>query len=153
MANDGIKPGEPERTPDGKAQSQDPLEVKAGAPPKLPRNDDNDDDRPRRRRRRSDRDDDYDDDRERGDATGGLIPYRNGLALGAYYTGVFSLIPCLGLALGPVAIVLGFFGLNYARKKHRAGGKAHSIIGIVLGSLAVLGHIAFGLIVFLAGRR
>ena len=47
-------------------------------------------------------------------ADGGLsviIPYRNGCALGAYYTGVFSLIPFLGILLaygmvGPVALLL-----------------------------------------------
>jgi hypothetical protein len=36
-----------------------------------------------------------------------LIPYRNPKGLISYYCGVFALIPCLGLLLGPVARVLG----------------------------------------------
>jgi hypothetical protein len=110
------------------------------------RDDDFEDDRPRRRRA----EDDYDegDDRprrhrrrEEGDATGGLIPYKNGKALAAYYTGVFSLIPCLGAILGPIAVVLGVMGLNYARQHPRASGQAHAIVGIVLGGLTALGNI------------
>ena len=92
--------------------------------------DDEEDDRPRRRRRR-----------EEGDATGGLIPYKNGKALAAYYTGVFSLIPCLGAILGPIAIVLGIMGLNYAKQHPKASGQAHAIVGIVLGGLTALGNI------------
>jgi hypothetical protein len=101
-------------------------------------------DRPRRRRRDED---DYDDDigrrirHDEGDATGGLIPYKNPQALISYYCGVFALIPCLGLALGPVALVLGFLGLGYKKKHPTAGGTAHAIVGITLGSLVLLGHI------------
>ena len=43
---------------------------------------------------------------EQGDATGGIIPYKNGPALMAYYLGIFSLIPCLGLVLAIPAFVL-----------------------------------------------
>ena len=100
--------------------------------PKRPRNDDSDaDDRPRRRRDDDDFDHDYDDRPRRrredeGDATGGLIPYKNGMALASYYSGVFSLIPCLGLILAPIALVLGVLGLSYANKHPTARGKAHS---------------------------
>jgi hypothetical protein len=83
-----------------------------------------DDDRPRRRRR---------DDDDEGDATGGVIPYKNGTALAAYYCGVFSFIPGLGCLLGPVAIVLGVMGVLYANKYPKAKGKGHAIAGIVLG--------------------
>jgi hypothetical protein len=93
--------------------------------------DDDEDDRPRRRRRAPE-----------GDATGGLIPYKNAKALTAYYLGVFSLIPCLGLILGPIAIVLGFLGLGYAKKHPEAKGQAHAIVGIVLGGLVLAGHVA-----------
>lgn len=92
---------------------------------------DEEDDRPRRRRRRE----------EEGDATGGLIPYKNGKALAAYYTAVFSLIPCLGAILGPIAVVLGVMGLNYAKQHPRASGRAHAIVGIVLGGLTAIGNI------------
>ena len=35
-----------------------------------------------------------------GDATGGIIPYKNPPALIAYYCGIFSLLPCIGLVAG-----------------------------------------------------
>jgi hypothetical protein len=124
-----------------------------------PRNDEPDDGRPRRRRRD---DDDFDDDFDRprrrrredeSDATGGLIPYKNGMALGAYYTGVFSLIPCFGLILAPIALVLGFMGFNYANKHPSASGKAHAITGIVLGTLVLLGHFGFFAVVLIGGLK
>jgi len=93
------------------------------------------DDRPRRKRRSE--------DEETGDVTGGLIPYKNGTALVSYYMGVFSLIPFLGLALGPVALILGFMGLRYAKAHPKARGTAHAIVGIVLGSLTTIGNLGF----------
>jgi hypothetical protein len=118
-------------------------------PPKQPRRREDDeyedDDRPRRRRRRDDEDDDY--EARQTDATGGLIPYKNGKALAAYYCGVFALIPCVGGILGPLAIIFGFLGLSHAKKYPRAGGKGHAITGIVLGTICsilwILGPIAF----------
>ena len=122
---------------------------------------DDDDDRPRRARRRRD-DDDEDDERPRrkrrrrddedddSDATGGVIPYKNGTALGAYYCGVFSFIPVLGCALGPVAIILGVLGVLYANKHPKAKGTGHAIFGIVAGLVGpfVVAGIAFALGVF-----
>ena len=90
------------------------------------------DDRPRRRRR----DDDYED----GDATGGLIPYKNGMALASYYCGVFGLIPALGLVLGILAVIFGIVGLRHKRRHPNHGGTAHAVVGIVLGSLAGLAN-------------
>jgi hypothetical protein len=118
---------------------------------------DDDDDRPVRRPRRRRDEDDYDDDddrprrrrRDEGDATGGLIPYKNGKALASYYCGVFALIPCVGAILGPIAIILGFLGLSYAKKYPEAKGQAHAIVGIVLGVLTALAYIV-GPIVLLA---
>lgn len=72
-----------------------------------------------------------------------LIPYRNGAALAAYYTGVFSLIPVLALLLGPIAIVLGVLGLRFATKHPLARGRVHAWVGIVLGTLSFLGNVAF----------
>lgn len=100
----------------------------------------------RRRKRRDDYDeDDYDDDDDdrirRTDGTlGGLIPYRNPLALTGYYMGVFSLIPCAGLALGPTALVLGILGIQHRNKHPKAGGLGHAITAIVLGSITTLGN-------------
>lgn len=101
--------------------------------------DDRDDDRPRRRRRDDD-DDEYEARRARTDGTGGLIPYKNGKALAAYYCGVFGLISCvIGLGIfGVVPIVLGVLGLKHARKFPETSGTAHAITGIVLGVIEVL---------------
>ena len=117
---------------------------------------DNDEDRPRARRRSDE--DDYEDPEDRrarrrrgeGDATGGLIPYKNAKALASYYCGVFALIPCVGLILGPIAVVLGFLGLAHANKLPESKGKAHAIVGIVLGGLVTLAHVG-GIIAIFAG--
>lgn len=101
---------------------------------------DDEDDRPRRRRRRPVEDDDYDDEHAPDDTVASVIPYRNPLALSAYYCGVFSLIPCLGLLLGPVALILGILGLRAVSKNKKAKGTGHAIAGIVLGGLATLGN-------------
>ena len=69
------------------------------------------------------------------DAISTLLPYRNTPALISYYLGVFSLIPCIGAPLGIAAVVLGIMGLKVANKNPTAKGKAHAIVGIVLGGL------------------
>ena len=71
---------------------------------------------------------------------GGLIPYKNAQALWAYYLGIFSLIPCAGIPLGIVALVLGVKGLKYADLHDEAKGKAHAWVGIILGGLCALGY-------------
>ncbi len=109
-------------------------------PPRARRRDEwDDDDRPRRRRRDDD-DDESEARRARTDGTGGLIPYKNGKALAAYYCGVFGLISCfIGLGIfGVVPIVLGVLGLKHARKFPETSGTAHAITGIVLGVIEVL---------------
>ena len=77
-----------------------------------------------------------------GDATGGLIPYKNVPALVGYYVGVFALIPCIGIPLGIAAIVLGILGLRKAQRQPEVKGKVHAWIAIVLGSLAAAGYTA-----------
>src|SRR5438552_4171155 len=99
----------------------------------MPPPDRRDDKPPRPPRRKSDDEDEDDRDNDGGVST--LIPYRNGMALASYYTGVFSLIPCFGLILGPIALVLGVLGLRYANRNPRAKGTAHAVVGLVLGSL------------------
>jgi hypothetical protein len=94
--------------------------------------------RPRKRPEVRLDEDDYDLREDDTDATGGLIPYKNPLALMGYYVGVFSLVPVLGLLLGPAALVLGILGLRYHRDHPRARGAGHAITGIVLGSLTSL---------------
>ena len=99
------------------------------------------DERPRRRRRR----DDYEDE-----GIGTLIPYKNGKALAAYYCGVFSLIPCVAVILGPLAFIFGLQGLRFAREHPRARGAGHAWAGIILGSLTTLAHLALILIIVIA---
>lgn len=82
-----------------------------------------------------------DDDDEQGDVTGGLIPYKNPKALTAYYCGIFSLIPCLGLILGPLAVILGVLGLRYRSMHPTAAGGPHALVGIILGSIVLIGHL------------
>jgi predicted Zn finger-like uncharacterized protein len=87
--------------------------------------------------------DDYDEERFRRRDDGGvstLIPYRNGRALAAYYCGVFSFIPCVGLILGPIALVLGILGLRFVKAHPTAKGTGHAIAGIVCGSITTLGN-------------
>lgn len=71
---------------------------------------------------------------------GGLIPYRNSRALWAYYLGVFSLIPFLGIPLGFAALVLGILGLKYAKAHPEARGKIHAWTGIILGGICGIGY-------------
>lgn len=68
---------------------------------------------------------------EEGDATGGVIPYKNMPALIAYYCGVFSIIPCFPIGLA--AVVLGIMGLKKAKQHPQVRGKAHAWIGIIAG--------------------
>lgn len=94
--------------------------------------------KPRRTRRREEEEDDF----EEPESTGveSLIPYKNPLGLSAYYCGVFSVIPIVGLLLGPAALILGLLGLRYSSKHPTAKGGGHAITGIVLGSLTALAN-------------
>jgi hypothetical protein len=76
-----------------------------------------------------------------------IIPYKNVRALTAYYLGVFSAIPVLGLPLGLAAFTLGILALRFRRKNPAAGGVVHAWIGILAGgffSLVYLTLIIFG---------
>lgn len=77
-----------------------------------------------------------------GDATAGVIPYKNPLALTAYYLGIFSLIPGLGFFLGIAAFVLGLCGLRAKKRRPEVRGTVHAWIGIIIGGLVVLLHLA-----------
>ena len=81
-----------------------------------------------------------------GDAVSTIIPYKNGFALASYYLGVFSIIPCIGLALGIAALIFGILGLKAAKRNPQAKGKAHAIVGIVLGTIFGLLWIAVAVI-------
>jgi hypothetical protein len=70
-----------------------------------------------------------------GDATGGLIPYKNAPALIAYYLGLFSMFPCIGLFLGIPAVILGIMGLRKRAANPAVKGSVHAWIGIVMGGI------------------
>jgi hypothetical protein len=114
-------------------------------PRRARRDDDEEDERPRRRIRRDDEDD--------AGGMNSLIPYKNPKALIAYYLGVFSLIPCIGVLLGVTAIILGVLGLKYRTTHPTAGGTGHAWAGIILGSLVLLGHVVAGIAIAVLANR
>jgi hypothetical protein len=74
----------------------------------------------------------------KGDATGGIIPYKNPKALIAYYLGLFSILPLIGLVMGVVAVVLGILGLRERKAHPEIKGGIHAGIGIGCGGLMAL---------------
>jgi len=70
-----------------------------------------------------------------GDATGGLIPYKNPKALFAYYMGIFSGLPIIGFPVGVTAFILGILGLRDRRRNPSIKGSVHAWIGIGCGGL------------------
>jgi hypothetical protein len=77
-----------------------------------------------------------------GDATGGVIPYKNPYALIAYYLGILSLLLCLfGIPLGIIPVVLGIIGLKKRAENPVIKGSVHAWIGIVLGGISTISAI------------
>ena len=76
-----------------------------------------------------------------GDTTGGVIPYKNPMALAAYYCAIFSLIPGVGLLLGPIGFGLGIKGFMDYRAEPKRAGHIHAWIGIILGGLIGAVHV------------
>lgn len=75
---------------------------------------------------------------QQGDSTGGVIPYKNPPALVAYYLGLFSAFPMVGLLLGTASVILGVLGLKKRRDTPQVKGTVHAWIGIGCGSLGIL---------------
>ena len=71
-----------------------------------------------------------------------VVPYKNIAALTSYYTGVFSIIPVVGALLGPVALITGVLGLKKVKENPESKGGFHCWVGIVLGALVSLAHLA-----------
>jgi hypothetical protein len=74
----------------------------------------------------------------KGDATGGVIPYLNPPALIAYYCGIFSLIPIIGIVAGIPGVIFGFVGLSRSRANPPIKGAVHAWIGIILGGITTM---------------
>lgn len=77
-----------------------------------------------------------------GDATGGVIPYKNPAALAAYYLGLFGLCPIIGIFASIPAFVLGIIGLQNRARNPVIKGSVHAWIGIVLGGICSLLNLA-----------
>lgn len=69
---------------------------------------------------------------------GHMVPTGNPVALLSYYCGIFSLIPVLGAALGPAALILGIKGLKAAPAVPGQVGKVHARVGLILGIITSL---------------
>jgi hypothetical protein len=76
-----------------------------------------------------------------GDATGGLIPYKNPQALVAYYLGIFGLFPAIGFFLAIPAFILGILGLKKRKLNPIIKGAVHAWIGIILGAISIACHL------------
>ncbi|MBU0610496.1 MAG: hypothetical protein KKI08_21615 [Armatimonadetes bacterium] len=73
-----------------------------------------------------------------GSGLDALVPTRNPQALGAYYIGLFSLIPILGLPMGIMALVMGIKGLQFGRTHPGVHGTTHAWVGIICGGFWAL---------------
>jgi len=73
-----------------------------------------------------------------GDKTGGLIPYKNPAALAAYYLGILSGLPLLGLPFGIAAFLLGLRGLKARKENPVIKGSVHAGIGVGCGCFFTL---------------
>lgn len=92
---------------------------------------------------------------QQGDATGGLIPYKNPPALIGYYLGYLGLLPILGFPFAIAAIVLGIIGLKKKKRNPIVKGTGHAIFAIVAGLLGLMCSAGLGipaLIGFLSAR-
>jgi len=79
-----------------------------------------------------------------------IVPYKNPQALAAYYLGLFSIIPVLGFFLALASVPLGILGLKARSRQPAIHGAAHAWIGIVIGSLSLLVHVAVIVILVIA---
>jgi hypothetical protein len=73
-----------------------------------------------------------------GDSTGGIIPYKNPKALIAYYLGILSGLPVIGIPIGIAAFVLGIMGLRDRARNPVIKGSLHAAIGIGCGGFFFL---------------
>jgi hypothetical protein len=109
--------------------------------------------RPRRPKPPPRDEDDLDEERFRrddNDVVRTFIPYKNPKSLVSYYCGVFSLIPGIGLILGPIALIFGILAWRNYNRNPTAGGLGHAITGVVLGGIVTLVYLAVVVIILLA---
>lgn len=149
---EGFKEKAPRREPrEGVAPGPRQDAIKPARPPVPAAADDEDepDDRPRRPRPRPG-------GRRNDEGVSTIIPYHNGLALAGYYLGVFSLVPVLGLILGPLGVIFGIIGLRKVSANPEIKGTGHAITAIVLGGIGALynwGFVVVMMVGYFASRR
>jgi hypothetical protein len=76
-----------------------------------------------------------------------FVPYKNGCAVAAYYLGLFSFIPGIGILLGIPALILGIKGRALAVQHPEARGKVHAWVGIIMGGVFGVGQLILVLLV------
>ena len=82
-----------------------------------------------------------------------IVPVRNRHALGAYYCGLFSGFPFLGLPLGLIGIVQGIKGLRLNARYPEVKGKTHAWVGIIAGILGILVNVSGSVIITVDALR
>ncbi len=77
-----------------------------------------------------------------GDATGGLIPYKNVPALAGYYMSIAGLllmcVPVLGVLFGIAVLTMGIKGLKKVKAQPEVKGTVHAWIAVVGGSIETI---------------
>ena len=69
---------------------------------------------------------------------GSFTPWKNPAAVYGYAVSLAALTPVLGLALGPIAILLGIAGLIHRQLRPQVEGANFAIAAIILGTLNTL---------------
>jgi len=67
-----------------------------------------------------------------------MIPSKNTDALLSYYMGLFAIIPCVGLFIGPASLVFGSRALKSLKANPTIAGGTHAKVGIGCGSVGLL---------------
>ncbi len=71
-----------------------------------------------------------------------LIPDKNTPALISYYLGLFAIMPCFGLAFGPIAFVKGRKALADEKANPQIKGGTHAKVGIGCGLIGFVFNLA-----------
>jgi hypothetical protein len=76
-----------------------------------------------------------------------MIPSQNKSGLIAYYLGLFSILPIIGLPMGIVAVVQGVKGNRLAKEHPEVKGGTHAKVGIGCGLIGALFNLAIVLFI------
>jgi hypothetical protein len=73
-----------------------------------------------------------------GSFMGRMVPTGNLASLSGYYFAIFSLIPIVGIVLGPFAIIMGLLGFSRAVAQPQTRGLGHALFAIATGILTTI---------------